>query len=172
MPIERGAERVTNLTRLRDQYEAALADVRGRLPTASAMEARTLIEQDAQLLLRIEQCDIEIGFIQDPDGLIRDYRRQFDEALGERNAAATDAQRQAFQRRADFCRTVTDDVLAEQTKLHALPDGALHQIETDLNAAATMAKSTVAAINNAIGALNTALDGLIILARVAARVAV
>jgi DNA repair exonuclease SbcCD ATPase subunit len=165
-------ERIAKLTECREQYKEMLTSVRAKLPMASGVEATALARRDAELQRKIEQCNIEIRFLQDHNGLIEDYRRQYEDALTDRNNAQTAEEREAFQRRADFCLAVTADALHMATELRPLPPGVLETIESDLHQAATIAKNTVDAINQAISVLNTVLDGLIMLARVAEKIAV
>ena len=119
---------------------------------------------------RNEQAKIEIAFIEDSGKLIRRYTELQEENLRSALAETRDERRVAFEERAAFCQTVAEDALDRRTELKPIDQDSLDRCLEELGEAAQRAKDTVASINGTISVVNRILDGLILLARVAANV--
>ncbi|HET7875627.1 MAG TPA: hypothetical protein VFN71_08880, partial [Methylomirabilota bacterium] len=66
-------ERLAALQQCLETYRSALEKVNEQLAGAAAAAAGALAEQRQLLRRKIEQAEIEIGFIEDVDGLIARY---------------------------------------------------------------------------------------------------
>jgi hypothetical protein len=146
--------------------QMALAD---QLLTDPADEV--LNRERRRLQRRVEQTQIEIRFLTDRRALVDDYTQQQHEALEEASAARDTTSRSVFENRAAFCETVVNDTLIALQDVPDLDAASLQKIQSDLARAAREAKHTVDSINAAIGFANKALDALVMLVGVAAKVA-
>lgn len=160
-------ERLAGLKQCLETYRSTLAKVNEQL--AGAAEAGALAEQRQLLRRKIEQAEIEIGFIEDVDALIARYTERQRVALDSARAEQDPGRKRAFDERARFCEVVINEALEKKQTVKPLPSGALNEILADLRLAAQEAKDTVASINRAIEIANKVLDGLILLAQVAAK---
>jgi hypothetical protein len=160
-------ERLAALKQCLETYRSTLAKVNEQL--AGAAEAGALAEHRQLLRRKIEQAEIEIGFIEDVDGLIARYTERQRVALDSARAEKDPGRKRAFDERARFCEVVINEALEKKQTVKPLPSGALNEILADLRLAAQEAKDTVASINRAIEIANKVLDGLILLAQVAAK---
>ncbi len=132
-----------------------------------------LNRQRRELDSRMEQTEIELKFLGNPRALADEYTVLAQTALQEASAAGGDSEtRDIFVRRADFCETVANEALRQMQQVPDLDTSTLQTIQGDLARAAREAKQTVDSINAAIGFANKALDGLVMLASVAAKLMV
>jgi hypothetical protein len=131
-----------------------------------------LDEQAKQLAKKIEQTEVEIGFIQDVNGLVQRYTVLQNAALESAGTERDPVRKRAFEDRAILCETVALEALEKKQEVKPIPPGTLDRILKELNTAAQQAKKTVDAINSAIKITNQVLDVLIMLAKAAAKFAV
>ncbi|HET8578212.1 MAG TPA: hypothetical protein VFO18_14025 [Methylomirabilota bacterium] len=162
-------ERLAALKECLETYRSTLEKVNEQLAGPAGAEAGALAEQRQLLRRKIEQAEIEIGFIEDVDGLIARYTERQRVALERARAEQDPARKRVFDERARFCEVVINEALEKKQTVKPLPSGALNEILADLRRAAQEAKDTVASINRAIEIANKVLDGLILLAQVAAK---
>jgi len=162
-------ERLAALKQCLETYRSTLEKVNEQLAGAAGAEAGALAEQRQLLRRKIEQAEIEIGFIEDVDGLIARYTERQRVALDSARVEKDPGRKRAFDERARFCEVVINEALEKKQTVKPLPSGALNEILADLRLAAQEAKDTVASINRAIEIANKVLDGLILLAQVAAK---
>jgi hypothetical protein len=135
-------------------------------------ELVALDEQAKQLAKKIEQTEVEIGFIQDVNGLVQRYTVLQNAALESAKTERDPVRKRAFEDRAVLCETVALEALEKKQEVKPIPPGTLDRILKELNTAAQQAKKTVDAINSAIKITNQVLDVLIMLAKAAAKFAV
>jgi len=165
-------ERLAALRRCLVEYRSQRAAINGQLPVASGEERVTLAAQSKVVTRKIEQTEIEIGFIEDVNGLIQRYTELQQEALDSARTESDPVRQKAFEDRAALCRAVAEEALEKKQEVKPIPPGTLDQILKELNTAAQQAKKTVDSINNAIKITNKVLDVLIVLAKAAAKFAV
>lgn len=165
------ANRIAGLRRCEDEYRAALGAINARLFTAPEPERPALRERRDALDRKLEQVEIEIGFLTDPAGFRADCIRRRDDALRSAQAETIAERAAALRERAAFLDVVIDDALTTQQTVRPIDQATLTPILADLRTASQEAKNTVQSINRAIAITNRVLDALIVLARVAARIA-
>jgi len=163
-------ERLAMLKGCLAQYLRLLQSVTVRLP-GSAAEQPTLLAQRSTLARKIEHAQIEIAFIEDVDGLIALYTHQHRMADGHARTASRVDGRQAFTARARLCEEVVLEAIERRGVVEPIPGGVLAAVDADLRRAATESAGTAISVDRATGFLNGALDTLLVLVRVADRMA-
>jgi hypothetical protein len=166
------ANRIDGLRRCEGEYRAALGALNVRVVTTPERERPPLRELQAGLDSKLRQVEIEIAFLTDPAAFRTEYIRRRDDALRSAQAETVEARKKALEAHAAFLDVVIDDALTTQQSVRPIDETSLRPILANLRTAAQEAKDTVQSINRAIGITNRVLDALIVLARVAARLAV
>jgi hypothetical protein len=165
-------ERLAALKRCLAEYRSQREAVNEQLPVAPGPERGALAAQSKVVARKIEQTEVEIGFIENVNGLIQRYTELQREALDGARTESDPVRQKAFEDRAALCRAVAEEALEKKQEVKPIPPGTLDQILKELNTAAQQAKKTVDSINNAIKITNKVLDVLIVLAKAAAKFAV
>lgn len=168
MPEE---NRLRGLRACQTEHENTRKIIREKLQGATDGEKQKLYASLVAVSEAIEQCVIEIEFLEQPDELIKQYTRMQRDALSDAMAEKDQSRKQIFEERAQFCHQVAEEAGRRRGTLKAIGDGELQVVLDGVGAAANEAKNTVDSINQAIGTVNRVLEGLIVVARIAARVA-
>jgi hypothetical protein len=163
-------ERLALLKTCLAQYLRLLQSVTVRLPTAGGAQG-TLLVQRSTLARKIEHAQIEIAFIEDADGLIALYTHQHKMADGHARAATRADSRKAFMARARLCEEVVLEAIERRGIAEPIPAAVLAGVDADLQRAAHETHDTVVSVDRAMGLVNGALDTLLVLVRVAERIA-
>jgi hypothetical protein len=164
-------ERLPLLKACLAQYLRLLQSVTVRLPTASPGERATLLTQRATLVRKIEHTQIEISFAEDADGLIALYTHQHRMADTHARAAHRADSRRAFKTRARLCEEIVLEAIERRGASEPIPAPVLAGVRADLERAARETDPTVISVDRATGLVNGALDTLLVLVRVAVRIA-
>ena len=190
-------ERLPLLKACLAQYLRLLQSVTVRLPAAGPVERATLLAQRATLARKIEHSQIEISFAEDADGLIALYTHQHRMADTHARAAHRPDSRGAFKTRARLCEEIVLEAIERRGTscrgaytpgprgcaamgraawargVPAAPSASavLAGVRADLERAARETAPTVISVDRATGLVNGALDTLLVLVRVAVRIA-
>jgi hypothetical protein len=165
-------ERIDALRRCAAEYRASLQHLNTAILEAPADQRGPLRQQRNALEKKLEQTEIEIDFLTDRRALRERCERLRDAALRDALREPEGPRRQAIEDRADFYEIVIDEVLTKTQTVFPIDEASLRPILAALNEAAREAKNTVDSINRSISIANRVLDGLLLLVRTAARLAV
>jgi hypothetical protein len=165
-------ERIDALRLCEGQYRESLLRLNALIVETPEPERAPLLERQRFLDRRLEQTEIEIEFLIDRSGLVERCTRRRDIRLADALREPDPQRRKAIEARAAFYEEVIDEVLTKTQTVFPIDETSLRTILADLSEAAREAKTTVDSINRSISIVNRVLDGLLQLARAAAKLAV